>query len=92
MIKVVRNEEEPMVNVAFDNDTPDVVGVDRKGFVCLLCRHGKHECKHAKHVGKLMEEDVPLESLADMVQHATVLQAVHRCVYVKKTLSRGRIL
>ena len=80
-----------MVVIAQENEKQAIVGVDRKGFVCLTCKYGKHECKHIRFVKKTIDQDVVPESLADIVQQNEILQVAHRRVYAKKALSTGRI-
>ncbi len=96
VVKVVPGSSEPLVCILFDDDDDGptdfaVISADRKGFGCLTCPHGKHTCSHVKLVESLVKEDPIPDCLIDIVEKNSYLQSANRNIYIKKTLSKGKI-
>eukprot|EP00794_Sanderia_malayensis_P001637 gene1637-1815_t len=73
--------------------TYGVVGVDRKGFRCLTCSHGRHSCPHVTCIKFELERDsenVP-EFLYELVEEHSSLKALIRRPYVRHAISKNQI-
>ena len=90
-IKSLTNFNEPMILLVCDEEDQTVIGIDRKGFVCLCCKYGRHSCRHIKEVKSMVEQSPIPDSLIDIVGRSEVLQTKHHNAYVKRPLSTGRI-
>ena len=85
---------EPMVLVANHddhNEDQSVVGVDKKGFVCLCCKHGRHSCEHVKCITSMTKEETIPDSLVEMARRSDFFQHRHQNVYVRKPVSTSKI-
>ena len=93
MIKAL-DFNEPMILVASqknDDEDQSVVAVDKKGFVCLCCKHGRHSCRHVKCINTIVKNQTMPDSLVEVVRRSEVLQKKHQNAYIRKPLSTGKI-
>ena len=74
-----------------EDEDQSVVAVDKRGFVCLCCKHGRHSCRHVKCINTIVKNQTMPDSLVEVVRRSKVLQKKHQNAYIRKPLSTGKI-